>query len=234
MARRRVRASRRMCRRVVARHSRPGVGRPERFPAIANAKPKPASANRTQPATCNAKRTTTCSTPRRSSNRCTQPPTNRWCGGVRSCSHGGRRVSTRRSRRCSNSRGASNPKLWSTARSKLWRRRLPCGIPRIGASKVFNRDLTVGMVAASGIGAFNDIGDSEGVWIGTAPPDHSLVWLDPQGASKENKPPSMGVVGEPGAGKTFLLAAHRYASHADGVAGRVYQPEIGRHSRRVR
>ena len=82
---------------------------------------------------------------------------------------------------------------------------LPCGVPRIGASKVFSRDLTVGMIAASGIGAFNDIGDSEGVWIGTAPPDHSLVWLDPQGASKENKPPSMGVVGEPGAGKTFLL-----------------------------
>ena len=82
---------------------------------------------------------------------------------------------------------------------------LPCGLPRIGSSKVFSRDLTVGMIAASGIGAFNEVGDSDGVWIGTAPPDHPLVWLDPQGASKENKPPAMSVVGEPGAGKTFVL-----------------------------
>lgn len=82
---------------------------------------------------------------------------------------------------------------------------LPLGRPRVGQSKIFTRDLTVGMIAASGIGSFDAVGDDGGSWIGTAPPVHSLVWLDPQGASKENKPPSMGVVGEPGAGKTFLL-----------------------------
>ena len=82
---------------------------------------------------------------------------------------------------------------------------LPLGRKRVGSSKVFTQDITVGMIAASGLGAFNTVGDASGVWMGTAPPDHSLVWLDPQGASKENKPPCFGVVGEPGAGKTFLL-----------------------------
>ena len=82
---------------------------------------------------------------------------------------------------------------------------LPMGRPRVGSSKVFTQDVTVGMLAASGLGAFNTVGDDEGIWMGTAPPDHSLVWLDPQGASKQNKPPCFGVVGEPGAGKTFLL-----------------------------
>ena len=82
---------------------------------------------------------------------------------------------------------------------------LPLGTPRFGKSGPFAHDLTVGVLAASGLGAFNRIGDDEGVWIGTAPPDHSLVWLDPLGASKQNKPPAMAVIGEPGAGKTFLL-----------------------------
>ena len=85
------------------------------------------------------------------------------------------------------------------------RETLPLGKSRIGSRGPFSHDMTVGMLAASGIGSYNKVGDESGAWIGTAPPDGSLVWLDPQGASKENKPPSMGVVGEPGAGKTFLL-----------------------------
>ena len=86
----------------------------------------------------------------------------------------------------------------------LWET-LPCGRRHGGSKGTFAHDLTIGMLAASGIGAFNEVGDESGVWIGVSPPDAALVWLDPLGASKQNKPPSMAVVGEPGAGKTFLL-----------------------------
>ena len=82
---------------------------------------------------------------------------------------------------------------------------LPLGRGHGWVKGPFSRDITVGMLAASGVGAYNEVGDDSGVWIGVAPPDAALVWLDPLGASKENKPPSMGIVGEPGAGKTFLL-----------------------------
>ena len=82
---------------------------------------------------------------------------------------------------------------------------LPLGKLRFGARGPFSHDITVGMLAASGIGSHNKVGDDNGVWIGTTPPDGTLVWLDPMGASKLHKPPTLGVVGEPGAGKTFFL-----------------------------
>ena len=82
---------------------------------------------------------------------------------------------------------------------------LPLGKGRLGIKGPYSHDLTVGVLAASGIGSHNKIGDDSGVWMGTTPPDGSLVWLDPMGSSKFNKPPCMGVVGEPGAGKTFFL-----------------------------
>ena len=82
---------------------------------------------------------------------------------------------------------------------------LPCCKTQIRQRGAFSHDMTVGVLAASGIGSHTVIGDKSGVWMGTAPPDGTLVWLDPLGASKENKPPSLGVIGEPGAGKTFFL-----------------------------
>ena len=95
---------------------------------------------------------------------------------------------------------------------------LPCSPVTLGAQQPFGQDATVGVFAASGIGCYSTVGDESGVWLGLAPPDNSPVWLDPSGASKQDKPPAMGVLGEPGAGKTFLLQL--IATQA-AVAGRV-------------
>ncbi len=82
---------------------------------------------------------------------------------------------------------------------------LPCSVNTLGKTKPFRQAATVGFVAESGMSAFARIGDKSGVWIGLSIPNMHGVWLDPAGSSKENKPPAMAVLGEPGAGKTFLL-----------------------------
>ena len=82
---------------------------------------------------------------------------------------------------------------------------LPCSPRSLANYQPFGQDATVSTFAASGIGSYSRIGDESGVWLGLAPPDNSPVWLDPTGASKQDKPPAMAVLGEPGAGKTFLL-----------------------------
>lgn len=82
---------------------------------------------------------------------------------------------------------------------------LPCSRPVLAKTHPFTQDATVDMFACSGISSYSTVGDENGVWIGLAPPDNSLVWLDPSGASQQDKPPAMAVLGEPGAGKTFFL-----------------------------
>ena len=78
---------------------------------------------------------------------------------------------------------------------------LPLGRPRVAAAAAAPSQL----ITASGIGAYNDIGERSGVWIGTAVPSYTPVWLDPAAASQRFSPPIMGVFGEPGSGKTTLL-----------------------------
>ena len=95
---------------------------------------------------------------------------------------------------------------------------LPCARPVLANTQPFGQDATIGVFAAAGMGCYAAVGDDSGVWLGLAPPDNSPVWLDPSGASKHDKPPAMGVLGEPGAGKTFLLQL--IATQA-AVAGRV-------------
>lgn len=95
---------------------------------------------------------------------------------------------------------------------------LPCARPVLANTRPFGQDATVGMFAAAGMGCYSTVGDDSGVWLGLAPPDNSPVWLNLSGASEQDKPPAMGVLGEPGAGKTFLLQL--IATQA-AVAGRV-------------
>lgn len=89
------------------------------------------------------------------------------------------------------------------ALQELW----PCGPRNFGLTPPFAQDMTLGILAGSGIGAFSSVGDKSGIWIGVAPPNMSPVWLDPMGSSKSDKPPALAICGEPGAGKTFLLQA---------------------------
>lgn len=67
----------------------------------------------------------------------------------------------------------------------------------------FEHDLTPSMVAYAGLSSFSNLGDPSGVWQGSVDPDYVPLFLDVFGASKNNKPPVMGVFGDPGSGKTF-------------------------------
>ena len=77
---------------------------------------------------------------------------------------------------------------------------LPLGRPRVRTFTAPRETIT-----ASGIGAYNDVGDRSGLWVGTAMPERPTVWLDPAAASQQSAPPVMGVFGEPGSGKTTML-----------------------------
>lgn len=82
---------------------------------------------------------------------------------------------------------------------------VPCSAVRLASSKPFSQDMTVGVLATAGIRSFSEVGDDNGLWMGVALHDMTPVWLDPLGAARQNKPPAMCVVGEPGSGKTFFL-----------------------------
>ncbi len=68
----------------------------------------------------------------------------------------------------------------------------------------FLQDITIAMLAYSGLNGFSNIGDKNGVFIGVADPDITPVFLDVKGAPNRNLPPAMLVAGDPGSGKTFL------------------------------
>ena len=85
------------------------------------------------------------------------------------------------------------------------REMLPGGVVSLARRKPFSQILSLGVVSHSGVGAFANIGDKSGVWMGLALHDMVPVWLDIRGSSKGDKPPAMAVVGEPGSGKTFFL-----------------------------
>jgi hypothetical protein len=68
----------------------------------------------------------------------------------------------------------------------------------------FLQDITIAMLAYSGLNGFSNIGDKKGVFIGVADPDITPVFLDIKGAPNRNLPPAMLVAGDPGSGKTFL------------------------------
>ena len=82
---------------------------------------------------------------------------------------------------------------------------LPLGQPRLGASRSPRSGMPITVLTRSGIGAFHAVGDEGGAWIGTAMPEHPLVWLDPFAAAKRNAPPFLHIIGDPGRGKTFLM-----------------------------
>ena len=83
---------------------------------------------------------------------------------------------------------------------------LPCGPRTVGLQKPFIQDCSIGIVAESGFGSMSRVGDDPpGLFLGLAPPDLPLVWLDPFGASKTHLPATMAVLGDSGSGKTFTL-----------------------------
>jgi hypothetical protein len=68
----------------------------------------------------------------------------------------------------------------------------------------FLQDVTIAMLAYSGINGFANLGDRTGCYVGLANPDYTPVYIDPSGAAKENVPGAMLVAGDSGSGKTFF------------------------------
>lgn len=79
---------------------------------------------------------------------------------------------------------------------------LPCSPTRVNP---FVQELNVAMIAHAGMQGFSTLGDSQGAFVGLCDPDYAPVYLDPEAAPRQNLPPSMGVFGDPGSGKTFLM-----------------------------
>lgn len=77
---------------------------------------------------------------------------------------------------------------------------LPCSNKRVNPHL---QDVTIGMVAFSGMHSFDAVGDKKGSFIGFTSSDLSPVFLDPRVAAEENKSPTTVIVGRPGSGKTF-------------------------------
>lgn len=79
---------------------------------------------------------------------------------------------------------------------------LPCAPGRVNP---FLQEVNVDMLAHAGLHGFSNIGDPSGVYVGLCDPDYAPVYLNPKAAPRRNLPPSMGVFGDPGSGKTFLM-----------------------------
>lgn len=79
---------------------------------------------------------------------------------------------------------------------------LPCSPARVNP---FLQEINVDMLAHAGLQGFSSIGDPHGAYVGLCDPDYAPVYLNPTLAPRRNLPPSMGVFGDPGSGKTFLM-----------------------------
>lgn len=84
---------------------------------------------------------------------------------------------------------------------------LPTSIPT-NEGNVFRQDISLDTLAYAGAGSFADLGDKDGIWLGFAEPEMSMVYLDPSKAAAgtgASQNPMVAILGEPGSGKTFLL-----------------------------
>ena len=102
---------------------------------------------------------------------------------------------------------------------------LPCGRRTIGTIKPFVHDCSIEVLSGCGFGSFSQVGDESGIFIGLAPPDLPLVWLNTRGASQSDKPATMAVLGDSGSGKTFLLQSIATQSVLEGRAVVVINPK---------
>lgn len=78
---------------------------------------------------------------------------------------------------------------------------LPCSLKRVNP---FLQDVSISMVAHSGMNGFSSLGDEEGLYVGVSNPDMVPVFLDPSAAAKRNLPAATLIAGDSGSGKSFL------------------------------
>lgn len=78
---------------------------------------------------------------------------------------------------------------------------LPASAKRVNP---FLQDLSIPMIAYSGINGFGELGDGRGLFGGLVHPDYKPFYLDVGAASRVNQPAAMLVAGDSGSGKTFF------------------------------
>lgn len=92
---------------------------------------------------------------------------------------------------------------------------LPCSSRRVNP---FLQDISISMIAYAGMNGFSNLGDDRGLYVAVANPDYTPVFLDPEGAAKQNKPAAMLVAGDSGSGKSFLCQMLAVQATTDGRA----------------
>jgi len=92
---------------------------------------------------------------------------------------------------------------------------LPCSSRRVNP---FLQDVSISMVAYAGMNGFSNLGDDKGLYVAVANPDYTPVFLDPDGAARQNKPAAMLVAGDSGSGKSFLCQMLAVQATTDGRA----------------
>ena len=70
----------------------------------------------------------------------------------------------------------------------------------------FLQDVSISMIAHSGLQAYSNLGDQTGLFTGVVDPDGAMCWLNPAAAPAMNKAPMTLIAGRPGSGKTFLAS----------------------------
>lgn len=104
---------------------------------------------------------------------------------------------------------------------------LPCSNRRHGNIRPTGQEISVPMVAYSGISSFSQMGDETGLFLGLTLPDYSPVWVDPEASATRDEPPGMAIVGEPGSGKTFAGLTLAYQAVLQGHTCIFINPKSG-------
>lgn len=89
----------------------------------------------------------------------------------------------------------------------------------------FPQDVNPAWVAYSGLPGFGQVGDETGLMLGGADPHWTNTFIDPYAAANQNKPPIMGVFGDPGSGKTFAAQLLCAQAALAGVAAILINPK---------
>jgi hypothetical protein len=102
---------------------------------------------------------------------------------------------------------------------------LPCSPRRLGSTRPYVQELSLGMVAYSGFTGFSTVGDPNGLYLGLALPDMTPVYLDTRAAADGDKAPGMIIAGVPGSGKTFTLQSLCYQAALNGTSAILINPK---------
>lgn len=101
---------------------------------------------------------------------------------------------------------------------------LPGGGSQLGQHR---QEISVGMVAYAGLQGFSEIGDANGLLVGTAYPSLTPVFHNVRAASATSKPAGVALLGDSGSGKTFMAQHMAYQAALAGEPVFFINPKTG-------